>query len=445
MMAMRRIASGPTCSMKPLRHAILLLPALVATLTPASAQDYLTGDREPADTAGDMLSPFTDLQKPEPLGRLAIFSDEPFIRDAVFSLQPRFYYRSVRNAIGVQDTFAGGGSMSLTTGWWKDMIQFGVAGYTTQPLVAVKNDNRSGLVQTDGDGFFTLGEAWAKLRAGPATATVFRQILNMPFINANDTRMIPNTYEAYQIEVKPWDYLEVNAGHITQMKARNSPDFVPMSEAAGAPQVNRGTSFAGFLVGYEDRTYAGAMTQVTWDLFSSTYLQAGHTWYVTPGVEIRGDLQFADQRSVGAEYIGSFDTQLYGGRLAASYENAVLSFAYTKTARGSGLLDPFGADPGFNGLMISNFALEGEQSFGANLSYDFERIGLRGVTVFASYVYGALPEDGWEQEINVTADYRINSGLLRNFWLRLRYAHNEAGDRAPIEDFRVILNYTYNF
>lgn len=431
--------------MKRLRHFLLILPGMIAIIIPASAQDYLTDDREPADTAGEMVSPFSDLQKPEAQGRLAIFSNEPFIRDAAFSLQPRFYYRSVRNAAGVQDTFAGGGSIGLTTGWWKDMIQLGVAGYTTQPLVAVKNNNRSGLLQTDGDGFFTLGEAWAKLRVGPATATVFRQILNMPFINANDTRMIPNTFEAYQIDVKPWDILRVNVGHITQMKARNSPDFVPMSEAAGAPQVNRGTSFAGFVAGQENQTYLGAMTQVTWDLFSSTYLQAGHTWYVTPEVEIRGDLQFADQRSVGAEYIGSFETQLYGGRLTASYENALLSFAYTKTAQGSGMLDPFGAVPGFNGLMISNFALEGEQSFGVRLSYDFKRLGLRGVTAFTSYVYGALPDDGWEREVNVTADYRINSGLLKNFWLRLRYAHNEANARAPIEDFRVILNYTYNF
>ena len=62
----------------------------------------------------------------------------------------------------------------------------------------------TGLLQPNGDGFSVLGQAWAKVRAGPATATLFRQALQLPFINGNDSRMIPNTFEAYQLEVEPW-------------------------------------------------------------------------------------------------------------------------------------------------------------------------------------------------------------------------------------------------
>ncbi len=124
-----------------------------------------------------------------------------------------------------------------------------MTGYTTQPLVAVKNNNRSGLVESDGDGFFHLGQAWVKLRTGPATATLYRQTLNLPFINMNDARMIPNTFEAYQVKAEVWRDVQVNAGYITQMKGRDTPDFVPMSEIAGAPQVDRGTAFAGFVAG----------------------------------------------------------------------------------------------------------------------------------------------------------------------------------------------------
>lgn len=431
--------------MKGLRLFLILLLGLLGALSSAGAQDYLIDDTPPPDRASELATPFTHISEVEGEIHLNKLSDEPFIHDAAFTLQPRFYYRSVRNALGVQDTFAGGGSMGLTTGWWKNAIQFGVTGYMTQPLVAVQENNRSGLVETDGQGFFTLGQAWVKVKAGPATATAFRQLLSLPFINANDARMIPNTFEAYQIEAKPWDILRLNLGYITQMKGRNTPDFVSMSEAAGAPQVDRGTSFIGFLLGADDKTYLGAENEITWDLFSSSYLQAGHTWKITSDFEIRGDLQFVDQRSVGAEYVGSFETQLYGARLSTSYGGALLSFSYTGIAGDSGLFTPFGADPGFNRLMISNFGQKSEQSVGTWLSYDFGRIGLRGVTVFASYVYGILPDDGWEREINVTADYRINSGLLRNFWLRLRYAHNEMNERVPIEDFRVILNYAVEF
>ncbi|HRJ70838.1 MAG TPA: OprD family outer membrane porin [Terrimicrobiaceae bacterium] len=423
----------------------LILLFLLCARGMAIGQDYLYDDMEPSDQASEMATPFTPLKALEPEGKLGTFSDEPFVRDITFSLRPRFFYRSVRNALGVQDTFAAGGSAAVTTGWWLGFLQIGAAGYLTEPLVAVRNNNRSGLVQTDGEGFFTLGEAWLKLKAGNVTATLFRQRLNLPFINMNDSRMIPNTFEAYQFDAKFWEVVRVNAGYVAQIKARNSPDFVPMSEAAGAPDVNRGTAFAGFVAGEEDETYVGVMGEVTWDLFSCVYAQAGRAWEVSPDFEVRGDVQFADQRSTGAAYIGDFATQLYGGRIAASYGGAVLSFAYTKTAAGSGLIDPYGGDPAFNSLMISNFALEDEHSYGAHLSFDFAKIGLDGMTAFGSYVLGALEDGNWEREVNATLDYRIRQGLLKNFWLRLRYAYNESSVSVPIEDFRVILNYSVSF
>lgn len=426
------------------RVGVFVLLAVIHTSI-GHAQEYLFDDTEPPTQAGDLPTPFTSPEVPRKTGKLRTFSDEPFIHDTVFSLQPRFYYRSVRNSLGVQDTFAGGGALGVTTGWWRDFFQVGVTGYTTQPLVAAKTNNRSGLVQPDGDGFFTLGQAWVKLKGGPATATLYRQTLSLPFINMNDARMIPNTFEAYDVTAEFGGIARFKAGHITQMKARDTPEFVPMSEIAGAPQVNRGTSYAGFVIESESESYLGAMSEITWDLFASTYVQAGHTWQAARDFELRADVQFADQRSVGAGYIGDFSTQLYGARLAASYGGALLSFSYTKTAEGSDLISPYGANPAFNMLMISNFAFDGEQSFGLNLSYDFARAGLSGLTAFASYVHGALPADGWEREINATVDYRISEGLLKNFWLRLRYAHNEASWRAPIEDFRVILNYTITF
>ena len=102
--------------------------------------------------------------------------------------------------------------------------------------------------------------------------------------------MIPNTFEAYQLEVEPWNNFRLNFGYVAEMKPRTSADFEPMSEIAGAPQVNRGTSFAGFLIGSPERTYLGAISELTWDLFSCTYVQAGQTWQFSQDFEIRGDV-----------------------------------------------------------------------------------------------------------------------------------------------------------
>ena len=419
-----------------------LLPLVARAVGP----DYLFDDREPADRVSDLATPLSEIEAAEPRGKLFRDTDEPFIRDLEFSLRPRFYFRSLRNASGLNNTFAGGGSVGFTTGWWREMIQFGVAGFTSQPLAKNQNGrDRTGLVAPDGDGFSVLGLAWAQLKASPATATIYRQELHLPFIHANDSRLIPNTFEAYQIEVKPLEFLRFGLGYVARIKLRNGDTFIPMSEAAGAPQVNRGTGFAGFVFGAEDKTYLGAITETTFDLYTSTYAQTGHTWRPGQEWEVRGDLQFADQRGVGKREIGDFDTQFYGAQLSAGYGGVVGSLAYTYTSSGQGLLDPYGAAPGFNGLMISNFAAGGESSYGAGLSYDFGTIGLDGLTAFASYVYGTLPSGGWEQEINGTVDYRMNSGFFRNLWLRVRYAYNESGAGVPINDFRAILNYTVTF
>ena len=218
-----------------------------------------------------------------------------------------------------------------------------------------------------------------------------------------------------------------------------------MSEVAGVPGVDRGTSIAGFLLGTKDATYIGAVNELTWDLLNIAYVEAGETWRFSNGFELRGELQFVDQQSVGDELLCGFATQLYGASLTASYGSAVLSMAFTSTADGSKILRPFGGVPAFNSLMISDFDEAGENSWGVGWSYDFARMGLTGVKAFVNYAHGELPANQQEDEIDATVDYRIDRGALRNFWLRLRYAYNTPSNQSATEDFRLILNYTLTF
>ena len=52
---------------------------------------------------------------------------------------------------------------------------------------------------------------------------LFRQAIQLPFINGNDSRMIPNTFEAYQIEAEPSNIFRLNLGYVAGMKARTRP------------------------------------------------------------------------------------------------------------------------------------------------------------------------------------------------------------------------------
>ncbi len=412
----------------------------------ANPPEYIAATREPADSASEEVSPIEEPFLPLHGWRLAPDSTEPFLRDSIFSLEPRFYYRYVDNGQGVHEAFAGGGAMNLASGWWCEMLQLGIGGYITQPLATGPDPGGTGLLRPDGDGIVVLGQAWAKLRVEAVTATLFRQEMELPFINGDDTRMIPNTFEAYRLDVKPSDVFRFGFAYVTREKSKASEEFRPMSEVARVPGVDRGTSVAGFLLGATDTTYVGAVNELTWDLLNIAYVEAGKTWQLQNDFQLRGELQFIDQRSVGDELLGNFNVQLYGMSLTSSYRSAVLSMSFTSaTANGLKILRQFGGVPAFNSLMISDFAGASENSFRVGVSYDFERIGLAGLTAFANYAHGELHGNEHENEIDITADYRIDHGPLKNFWLRLRYAHNSLSNQPATEDFRVILNYTFAF
>ena len=397
------------------------------------------------ETASEEASPFDEPVLQLQGWRLAQQSTEPFFRDSVFSLEPRFYYRYLDNGKSISEAFTAGGAMIATTGWWRNILQLGVGGYTTQPLATGHDPGGTALLRPDGDGFSVLGQAWGKLKTGPATATLFRQEIELPFINGDDTRMIPNTFEAYRLDMKPSDLFRFGFAYVPREKSKTSAEFRPMSEVAGVPGVDRGTSVVGFVLGSKEATYIGAINELTWDLLNIAYVEASRTWQLSDDFQLRGEVQFVDQQSVGDELLGGFATQLYGASLTASYRSALLSVAFTSTADGSKILRPFGGVPAFNSLMISDFDGAGENSWRVGLSYDFARIGLTGLKAFANYAHGELPAGQHEDEIDATADYRVDYGLLKNFWLRLRYAHNSPSNQPATEDFRVILNYTFVF
>ena len=426
--------------------AVLVVVAIFAhSSSRANPPEYLATNHEPVDNASEEPVPIEEPSVQLPGWRLAEAASEPFFRDSVFSLQPRLYYRYLDDGKGLHDALAAGGAMILTSGWWHDFLQIGVAGYTTQPLASPHDAGGTGLVRPNGDGFSVLGQAWVKLQSGPATATLFRQAIEIPFINGDDGRMIPNMFEAYRLDVKPLDIFRFGLAYVTREKSRTSAEFEPMSEVAGVKGVDRGTAVAGFLLGSKEATYFGAVNELTWDLLNIAYFEAGRSWQLSEDFQLRGQLQFIDQQSVGNELLGRFATQLYGTSLSASYRSAVLSLAFTNTANGSTILAPFGGVPSFNSLMISDFDEAGENSIGMGLSYDFARLGLSGLKAFADYAHGELPAGQHEDEVNVTADYRVDNGPLKNFWLRIRYAHNSPSNQPATDEFRVTLNYTLSF
>jgi hypothetical protein len=383
----------------------------------------------------------------------------PFLRDTELKWNTRSYYFDQRHQDDRRsEAWTLGGSLTYRSGWFKEFFSIGAVFYTSQKLIGKKSRDGTRLLRPEQKSFSVLGQAYAQLRYRDHRLTLYRQELNLPYVNRQDSRMVPNTFEGYTLqgsfsELPGIAKLEYTGGYLTRMKRRDDDDFIPMSEAAGVPQPSsHGLAFAGLLISPVDGFSFGAIDYFVKDTINIAYAMSDYRYQVGDDLGLRFQGQFAHQRSVGNDELpGSpFSTWVVGGRVGASYRNLVLGLAGASTDDGAAIVRPFGSYPGFVSLMQHKFNRAGEDAWLVGLSYHFKDLGLEGLSAVANYAegYGARdPDDASSlpdrREVNLTLDYRVTKGRLRGFWLRVRGSllDTEGIDQTD-KQLRVVLNYS---
>jgi hypothetical protein len=378
----------------------------------------------------------------------------PFLGDATLVVEPRNYYLTSHND-GAQnnEAWALGGSAALRSGWWRDRLRLGAVDYTSQRLYGPEEKDGTGLLKPVQDGFSVLGQAYAEARIVDGLRTIlYRQTFKLPYVNGNDSRMVPNTFEAYTVaravpESLPG--LGFSVSHLRKMKTRDSDDFVSMSKAAGFAGTDKGLSMGGARYSFSKHLNLGAIDQYAWDYMNTFYAEGNGVWRLTESLPLRLSAQYTKQQEVGSALGGHFDTHVYGGRIAASHHGAILSLAFSRTSDNNGIQNPFGGYPGYLSIIVKDFNRAGEDAWLVGLSYDLGELGLEGLSAFTNLARGNTPDSGAraspdQTELDLTIDYRPSSGPLQGLWLRLRSAFvDQSGEGAvDVRDHRVILNYT---
>ncbi len=93
-----------------------------------------------------------------------------------------------------------GGSIYYRSGWLADLFQAEVEGFTSQPIVAPESKGGTQLLEPVQNGYSVLGIANGKLRYQDIELTGGRLYLDLPFVNQDDSRMTPNTFEAITLQ-----------------------------------------------------------------------------------------------------------------------------------------------------------------------------------------------------------------------------------------------------
>lgn len=449
----------------PIRTWLAPLLLSLAAVPVAHAQRYLTDERPIATTVDELPSAFDDLGQPvvppeagtlipETFGLFELTDD--WLQSASLYIRPRFFYRHRDEGDGrVREAFAAGGSIEAESGWLFDTLNVGVSAFTSQRIFGDRDRDGTGLLQDGQGGYTVLGHAFLQARYRSTTAHLFRQEIDIPFLNRDDARLTPKTFEAYLVTAEdPFgiDGLKFGGGHVTKVKDLASEDFVTMSELAGVEDgIDRGLSVVGARYEVTEKGLLGATNQYGWDMFNTFYGQ-GELLHKLPGTDIvaKTGLQMTDQRSVGDELLGGFDTQMYGVVLSFELKGFLATLGATTTDEGSDILSPWGGDPAFNSVMIDDFSCAGEDSWRIGLAYDFSQIVLDGISAYTNYVQGNTPDGGRmaspdQNELDLTVDYRPTFDFLENLWFRVRVGENELEGVRTREEFRIIVNYSIPF
>ncbi len=377
----------------------------------------------------------------------------PLLRDSRFYLRPRTYHFD-RQRDGADDSLATayGGWLAFASGDWRERVRAEARLFTTQRAHGPRDKDGTLLLAEGQEGFWVLGEANVEVDlTDSVSTTLYRQSLNLPYLNRSDSRMVPNTFEAYTLRKRPDDRWAFLVSHVRQMKLRNSDDFVSMTQAAGFEDEDEPLTVGSARIDLAPGVNVGAVYQHAWEFMGTFYAEGNAVVRPTEELELKFGAQYTKQDSVGDEIGGDFDTHVYGGKLAASWRNAILTFAFTRTDD-TRIRNPFGGYPGYLSLMIQSFNRAEEDGWLVGLSYDFGRLGLPGLSGFVNYAEGDTPDNGGfaspdQEELDITVDYRFQSRALSGLWIRARAATLDQDDDVPgavdVDDFRVILNYEW--
>ena len=392
--------------------------------------------------------------RPETFPRLkeALSTLPPFFRDTDLKLRLRtFYFNRQNDNDTASEALATGGWIQYGSGWLFDTFAMGATYYGSFPLYA-PDDRGGSLLLTPGQGEISVfGEAWGALRYKEyALLKGYRQKIDDGYVNPQDNRMVPNTFEAVTLSGK-FDWVKYDLGYVWNIKPRDSNDFIPMSRQAGARGGGRPLILSSLtLTPIEPLTvYAGNF--YAFDVFNTAFAKAEYTYTISKDLKLQFGLQYTDQRSVGDQRLGDFTTWNVGAGMRIVWRGLSLGSAGHFTGDDASIASPWGTWPGYLSLMVTDFDRANEKAFGVGLKYDFGAgtllpFKLPGLTVQILYAQGNDRIDPGSRAALPTTregdlDIIYNVQAIKGLSLRFRNGYVGRGNGDVVKDFRIIINY----
>jgi len=318
------------------------------------------------------------------------------------------FYHGLGATVGFYGTVPMHNDNTLGTG----ITNYGKAGKDTYHTRADGTEGAMGVV----------AEAYGEYKIGKTNAKVGRQMIDSMMLSSNDTKMVPNTFEAAVIENKDIPNTSLRAGYIMSQKLRDHQTFHSViafekynqnddsGVHKGLTPVKIRSLGAGdvdpelVLITASNKSIPNLKLDAEYvglnDFFNTAIVEAnyqiklGDAWTLTPGLRylkqmddgagkiggasLAGTVTAANAASKGYTTGDSVDGSIIMGRLVAANGPLQLTAGYSKISDDADIIAPWRGFPtgGYTRLMAQVDWIANTKNWMVRADYDFGKAGL---------------------------------------------------------------------
>ena len=386
---------------------------------------------------------------------------EGSLNDSKASLELRNFY--------MNRDFRDGSGQSKREEWGQGFILRYESGYTPGTIgvgfdaigmLGIKLDSGRGRagtgllpVQDDGgvpDDYSKAGGT-LKLRASNSELKLGTLMPKWPTLQANNGRLLPQTFEGMQLQVRELPDLELTGAQIQRTVQRDQ------------------TSDAGLMLNNKNRRFSGSLDGGDVELLGLSYKLQGRTDFTYQYARFENIyrqqfLGISDRRqgdwgafntdvrlflsdAEGSAQGGAIDNRAFSAMGTYKLNGHSLGVGYQAMSGDSAFPYVAGADPYLvNFVQVGDFAEKDERSWQLRYDYDLAKVGIPGLTFMTRYLRGSGADvrgsdGGGERELDVELQYVLQSGSFKGLGVRLRSATYRSDFARDANDARVIISY----
>ena len=406
----------------------------------------------------------TALASAATLAGFSPISQAAFFEDSSATLETRnmYFNRDFRDGTSAQqskrDEWAQGFMLNLQSGYTDGTVGFGV---DALGMLGVKLDSSpdrtgTGLLPTHDDGraaneYSKLGLT-GKVKVSQTELKIGTLIPELPTLQPNDGRILPQTFEGGLLTSKEIKGLTFTGGRLDKAKDRNDTNWEDL--ALNNKNGRFGGSFSadhlalgGLDYQFTDRITGSYHFAQLDDIYRQHFIGMVATQPWGPGT-LGADLRLAISDDAGAAKAGNIDNTTFNGMLSYALGGHKVSGAWQQLSGDSAFPYVDGADPYLvNFVQINDFAGKDERSWQARYDYNFAALGVPGLTFMTRYISGdnvsrAAGGEGKEWERDTEMKYVVQSGPLKNVAVRLRNATFRSNLARDADEVRLLVSYS---